>query len=106
MAHVSITSGPSKYDLMRALMDPRSDGTRWVTFSLLAEGSDTKRIVRVTVDMLGPEDGSGESWIIKLDDHNTRIVGGRCSSTRFEGHYRTDTRKGTLKVIAPEGDIG
>ncbi len=79
-----IENGPSKYELMLALFDRKGDHLRPVTFMT---SPSVGLVLHIT--SVGIEDGSGDSWIVE----------GISGTGRFKGHYRTDTRKGSIERI-------
>jgi len=98
----TIEQGPSKMDLMLALFDGETMGTRTVTFGINMAG---RTLAQVTMIILGVEheDGSGDSWIVQgrpVNINNGRPV--KCEAVRF--YYHTKTRKGTTRpfiVVVP-----
>lgn len=87
MANVTtIESGPSKYDLMLALFDRCSARPRPVTFTFRAESRKPVE-TEVHVEGVEIEDGSGESWIVTVNDWNGKV--------RHRLFYSTRTRTGT-----------
>ncbi len=89
---LQITNGASKFDLMLALFDHKSE-RRVVDFTLLGfEG----QVFQAGIAAVEAEDGSGESWLIKgtLIDHRVPEK----KHHMFKGYFRTDKRTGWLEL--------
>lgn len=96
-----ITSGPSKFTLMLALFDRKPANARDVEFTLSGEGGPAVTAC-VVVTRIEVQDGSGESWIFKgyvrrmLPELKKAVSP---APRHVEGQYRTDTRKGWIKLV-------
>lgn len=84
-----ITHGPSKYDLMLALMDRTFHKPRPVVFTI---GKGLKVMVHVTE--ISIEDGSGQSFNVKGQSADF--------SESFKIYYRTDKRTGTITRLTKD----
>ncbi len=89
----NIKTGPSKFELLLALFDSRQVNTRKVEFR-----TDADTLYDAVITSVEREDGSGESWNIR-GYLSEKKPGAKIPSpsTNFEGYFRTDTRKGSLK---------
>lgn len=88
MAQLSIVNGPGKFDLMLSLFDGTSMNPRTVAFTVNIDGEHIA--VRVAIQVVGREDGSGESWLFdgfRTDGHHHDV----------RGYYDTRTRRGWMK---------
>jgi hypothetical protein len=83
MIPVSITNGPSKFDLMQALF-VRKPTRPTVTFIVSQDNA-----VQVFIDLVEAEDASGESWNIKGSVGNNK---------KFLAYYQTDKRTGRYQA--------
>lgn len=79
----TILNGPSKFDLMIALMDTHR---RSVEFEIQIK----KNWLKVSISMVQREDGSGESW--NFEGRTVNVD----SPSDVKGYYSTRTRKGTV----------
>jgi hypothetical protein len=86
----SITSGPSKFDLMLSLFHRKVDSQVVVEFSLEAQSYPAG----VVINSLELEDGSGECWIFK-----GYVRYSSTSSRNVKGFYRTNARTGWMKFL-------
>ena len=96
-----ITDGPSKADLMFALFHATMNHPHSVEITIHApENGPAYRSVKLTIqiNVVGREDGSGESWI--LDGHIITMDGVKhpFSQSNFNAYYTTKRRKGMLHV--------
>lgn len=82
-----INDGPCKWDLMLALFDNTFDSPHFVTFTFLGTDGVLEEI-RVYIDSVSREDGSGESWC--FEGHT------RPDNRRVRGYFSTKRRHGTL----------
>lgn len=80
-----IVNGPNKWDLMQALFAPCGEVTFTVHDSFNCENLTHK----VKVLEVGAEDGSGESWCLRVLDDNNKVL---------KVYYRTDRRCGTWDI--------
>lgn len=90
MANFRITAGPSKWDL---LIEALGHGKN-IEFSF--EDSDKRQVQILSV---GPEDGSGESWLITgrtLEEKRDRTT---YHPFDFKGWYSTKLRWGTYETV-------
>ncbi len=86
----NISNGPSKYDLMIALFEPRGANTRTVEI-MMEDGS----LHVASVSKVEIEDGSGEKFMI------VGYVWGDDNSRRpYYGYFQTNKRTGWLKFTA------
>lgn len=102
-----ILNGPSKWDLMLALFDPRIGRSRRdVTLQIRqtdGRGESHKRLLSVVICQLGrAENGHEERWsfngkAVDYDDHSGAIW----SSAEVRGEYSTRTRKGLIEWVTP-----
>lgn len=90
---ITITSGPSKFDLMLALFDSGPDRVRSVVFESWVNRAKTSYSVHL--NSVEREDGSGESWNFK----GTCRTPGAPHSHQVEGYFSTRIRTGTLKFV-------
>lgn len=88
---IEITDGPSREDLFDALRL----GPEKATIDITIKIKRIKRTVNFWVNGLEREDGSQQSWIIKVHDPLGALVRGRHN---FEGYLNTRTREGHLRV--------
>lgn len=86
--YVTITNGPSKYDLMLGLFDRECSRPRPVQFALQIPGRPHPLGMELHVEGVDIEDGSGESWIITGSDWKNNV--------KYRLYYSTMTRKGTV----------
>lgn len=97
---LTISQGPSKYDLSLALFDRKPVNTRDVELKL-----EDDTVVHLVINGVEIEDGSGESWIFKGYLRRLRPRPGSDLPTvpappsNCFGYYRTDTRKGWLRLV-------
>jgi hypothetical protein len=107
MAHVeeySIVRGPSKFDLMISLFNGNGSNRIPVDLELEHRGdaSKYKFILRVNIESIEREDGSGESWNFTASSarDSLRPPGFKQDEkgwTRISGYYSTKNRTGYLK---------
>ena len=89
---VDIVNGPSKMDLMLALFDDGGVGHRRVIiFTIDGREREGERSIKVVVNAVEREDGSGESWNFKGYFSGSNVP--------FEGYYSTKRRKGFIKTL-------
>lgn len=84
MSITMIINGPSKFDLMQALM-VRKPVRPNVTFFIQGKIAG----IVANIDSLEDEDGSGESW---------NVTGFTGSNQKFTAYYRTEKRIGSYKI--------
>jgi len=86
-----IIAGPSREELFDALR-LRHEG-RKVTFTLVSADkiSTLPLVLEVSVDEISSEDGSGESWILKLS--NEKVIPGY---SHYRGYFHSKDRRGSL----------
>lgn len=88
MSGISITNGPSKFDLMQSLF-VRKPTRPYITFVL----EDNRTTMHCFVNSVESEDNSGSSW---------NIAGFFRNNEKFKAYYRTDKRTGTYTVLDQE----
>jgi hypothetical protein len=86
--YVTISGGPSKYDLMLGLFDRECNRPRPVYFKLQIPGRSHPQGMELHVESVGIEDGSGESWIVSGSDWKNNV--------KYKLYYSTQTRTGTV----------
>jgi hypothetical protein len=91
LSSVRINNGPGKFDLMTGLFDQQKS----VFFEVEARGNTTQRI-EFLVDAVGKEDGSGESWLLRI---RPILAGYTSGSTPIKAYYSSKTRKGTMSIV-------
>lgn len=98
---LKIVSGPSKDTLMLALFYGNDKGERSVEFSVTTEEGEEKAILRVTINKMEREDGSGESWNIGgYVTHKRTAKSGIqpiLGNNYFKVWFSTRNRQGTFK---------
>jgi len=92
---VTITAGPSKFDLMLSLFDGNKEPRRTVGFMIQSGKSDfhNRTALEVAITKVSQEDGSGESWCFDGCVVNTR------PQFHVTGWFRTSSRGGWVKVV-------
>jgi len=90
-----IIDGPSKFDLMLSLFDGDIQHRRIAKFTLAGDAE-----IRVFVDSIEREDGSGESWNITGNIHGRVISTAlmKAYGEKFEMYFSTKKRKGTITL--------
>lgn len=88
-----ITDGPSKYDLQASLFDKKTIQFS-INISALKSKMDIAKKFNATIHLVGPEDGSGESWVgeFSIQGLHDSIDDGKSEKRAF--YYNTRTRKG------------
>lgn len=94
-----IIAGPSKFDLSHSFFSPLARDGKAVTFTIKLPYGD--RAIRVLIDGISAEDGSGESWnmvgfaLLKVGDV---FVGKKITHerNRVKIYFRTSNRKGHI----------
>lgn len=93
---ITITDGPSKFDLMTALFV-------WKPSRPVVEFRTSEGTLSATIDLCKAEDGSGECWILEGRAWPSRVVASDARlkiHKRFKGFFRTSgPRTGWLKFI-------
>jgi len=89
-----IVNGPSKWDLMLALLDGDCTSRRRVVFSLQSEKNKSMPVPdqEFIINGIDREDGSGEGWLI-------RGISTAPHDKRMQAYFSTKTRHGWLKLI-------
>lgn len=89
-----ITQGPSKFDLCVSLFDGNRQGRRIVEFEIKNPAKIAK--IKVAINGVDQEDGSGEKWIFRGYLFGTGI------SCNVHGFLSTQDRKGWID-FEPQG---
>lgn len=79
-----ITNGPSIFELMLGLFDNTARKPRVLRFLVAHNAMQTD--LKLVIDSVEREDGSGDSWNIS----------GHSAETTWTGYYSTKSRNGTL----------
>ncbi len=88
----TIIGGPSKYDLQASLFDSTASRPRPVDF-YVEQNCRLRLELKVQMNCVKREDGSGESWCITGYVVSSSPV---LSARNIEGYYSTKHRSGTL----------
>lgn len=103
MSQHSIVNGPSKYDLMLALVDGDMTHRRHIQFELDRWAVEVKMssvagcpsmTPSIIINELERESGDGESWNFKGHSIKNSI-----GSWSVCGYYSTKTRKGSIEFL-------
>ena len=89
-AQWTIIGGPSREELFDALRLHHEE--REVTFTVTPNCNVGNLVLRVRVEELGVEDGSGNNWLFKVYDRQS-ILG----SMSLHGYINTRTREGWIQ---------
>jgi hypothetical protein len=102
MAHGqgSITSGPSKFDLMVSLFDANYTNRRTVTFMVVtphgqSELLKTNQEIEVQIDGIEREDGSGENW--NFHGYHLTKADEKVTFNKVKGYFSTRTLTGWVE---------
>lgn len=90
--HTEIVEGPSKYDLMLALIDGDNKHRRTVKFRVDKSGGLIFLGMTMLINCLEREDGSGERWM--FEGYHVLSTGGWVP---MKGFYDTHVRKGWVE---------
>lgn len=96
-----IEAGPSKWDLAAALFEHTREHPRLIEFTLIDRGTPDKEYVKLALNSIEREDGSGESW---------NLVGYYIGKGQLAGfckiYFHTNRRSGTLTFLANHPQSG
>lgn len=93
--YVYIVSGPSKDELMVGLIDNTDSHPRSVNLTLQYPGGPAASLIALSIESVGIEDGSGESWLLRGNDKTNR--------RRYRLYYSSKSRTGTVMESVPYG---